>query len=986
MMRNLSFVVPIVALAVLPLRSLAATAEETEIQYLSGTGPDHPVEWDFYATAGRNARVWSKIKVPSSWEPQGFGTFDYGGALIWNDDAFGSEQGLYRYEFAVPAAWEGKTVRIVFDGAMTDTSVWINGQSAGPTHLGGFFRFEYDVSKLLHYGETKSNLLEVTVSKVSANRSINDAERAADYWAFGGIFRPVWLVATPTQFITWTAIRADADGSFSAQVHLARPVESLAEIQAQVLDSSGGPVGAPLSTHMPAGQDKVELRGHFDGVRLWTAETPNLYRVRFTLTAAQSPDGARAAPAAADAAATKDDPGETRARPGEMRPLHTVTESFGFRTLEVRPNDGVYLNGKKIVLKGVNRHCFWPETGRAVSREQSYADVRLIKEANMNAVRCSHYPPDVAFLEACDELGLYVLDELPGWQKPYNTATGRRLIGELIRRDVNHPSILFWDNGNEGGWNADNDDQFARWDPRQRPVLHPWEKHAGIDTNHYEKYASTVKLSAGPMIFMPTEFLHGLYDGGLGAGLHDYWDVMGKSPTVAGGFLWALLDEGVVRPDENGRIDTAGNGAPDGMLGPHREKEGSYFAVKEIWSPVTMRTTVDEQGRLAPGWDGVIDLENHYSFTNLDQCSFDWRLVSYGSRGGHAVNETVLGAGTERGSNILPGATGKLALQLSDGQRSPDPGNINVLRVTAKDPRGDSLWTASWTWAGSSREKGPASVGAATATAVPAAAEVRDQGATLWVRSGDLEATFSKGDGSLVRVERGEHSWTFGEKGIRLAAYIRKGRSYENHSRALRRPRMSQQTGDRGAVSVYARSDDDRFGLTWQVKPDGTITLAYDYSVEGDVDLLGIDIDYPEAGVKSKQWLGRGPYRVYRNRLEGGVVKVYDLAWNDPVPGQSWAYPEFKGYFRDWQWITLETSDGPITIDRDIGAPYLGLFAPRDGDPPMQAFPETGLAFLDVIPAIGTKFDSPDDMGPQSETPHISGLKTGTVIFHFDAP
>lgn len=957
----------VVLSSVAPVRLIAAAAEETEVQYLSGTGPDDAVEWDFYATSGHNARVWSKIKVPSCWETQGFGRFDYGATLFWNDDPFGNEQGLYRHEFSVPAAWKGKHVRLVFEGVMTDTTVWINGRPAGPAHLGGFYRFHYDVSDRLRYGESETNLLEVTVAKVSANRSINEAERVADYWVFGGIFRPVWLEARPAQFIERTAIDARADGSFRAMVHLGQPVESLAEVRIHILNTDGTPLGPPLTAMVNAGEVQAEVSGRFEGVRPWTAETPHLYRARFTLVAARSTP------------VEGSDAGESegnRARPGAMEPRHVVTERFGFRTIEVRPNDGVYLNGTKIVLKGVNRHCFWPETGRTLSREQSFADVRLIKEANMNAVRCSHYPPDPHFLEACDELGLYVIDELAGWQAAYTTATGRRLIGEMLRRDVNHPSIIFWAHGNEGGWNPENDGEFARWDPQQRPVLHPWGVHSGINTDHYEGYPSTVKLSAGPQIFMPTEFLHGLYDGGLGAGLRDYWDVMGSSPTVAGGFLWALVDEGVVRPDQDGRIDTAGNNAPDGMLGPHREKEGSFFAIREIWSPVRMTTTLNEQGRLQPGWDGVITVANHYHFTNLNQCSFDWRIVSYGAEPGPRAVETVLGAGTEPGPNVAPGATGTVTLRLSENQRSPDPTHINIVRVTAKNPAGAPVWTASWAWARQPAEP-----------VVPAdlpAPEAHDEGAVFRVRTGDLEAEFSKGDGSLLRVTRGERTWSFGG-GVRLAAYERRGGRLVDHSLTLRRPRMSQQPGEHGDISVYARSDDDRLGFTWQVQPDGRIRLAYDYTVDGDFDLLGIALAYPEADVRSKRWLGRGPYRVYRNRLEGGVLQVHELEYNDPVPGRDFIYPEFKGYFRDWFWIALETTDGPITIENDSGVPYLGVFQPRDGDPPMQAFPETGIAFLEVIPAIGTKFDPPDVLGPQSQTPHVSGVKTGVVVFHFAA-
>src|SRR6185369_16107290 len=159
---------------------------------------------------------------------------------------------------------------------------------------------------------------------------------------------------------------------------------------------------------------------------LWTAETPHLYDVTFALRTRQSV-------------------------------LHEKSERFGFRTFEVRPNDGLYLNGRKIVLKGINRHSFDSHTARTLTLAAQYADVRLIKGANMNAARMSHYPPDAAFLEVADELGLYVLDELAGWQGAYDTPTGARLIAEIVRRDVSHPSILFWDNGNEGGWNTDND-------------------------------------------------------------------------------------------------------------------------------------------------------------------------------------------------------------------------------------------------------------------------------------------------------------------------------------------------------------------------------------------------------------------------------------------------------------------------------------------------------------------------------------------------
>ena len=134
----------------------------------------------------------------------------------------------------------------------------------------------------------------------------------------------------------------------------------------------------------------------------------------------------------------------------------------------------MFVNGNRVFLKGVDRHSFLPDSGRTLSEQISRGDIDLIKEMNGNAVRSSHYPPDRHFLDACDELGLYMLDELTGWQAHYDTNIGKKLVKEMVEHDVNHPSILFWDNGNEGGFNLDLDGEYAKYDPEKRLVLHPW--------------------------------------------------------------------------------------------------------------------------------------------------------------------------------------------------------------------------------------------------------------------------------------------------------------------------------------------------------------------------------------------------------------------------------------------------------------------------------------------------------------------------------
>src|SRR5688572_12340189 len=188
-------------------------SQQTEKIYLSGEGNDDTKSWEFFCTAGMNSGKWTTIPVPSCWELQGFGKYDYGFA---KDSVRGKEKGLYKYSFNVPAAWKNKVIKIVFEGVMTDAEVKINGQLAGEMHQGAFYAFKYDITKLLKYGER--NLLEVTVAKHSANESVNNAERKADFWIFGGIFRPVWLEVLPAVHIEKIRIKGDANGNFTATI------------------------------------------------------------------------------------------------------------------------------------------------------------------------------------------------------------------------------------------------------------------------------------------------------------------------------------------------------------------------------------------------------------------------------------------------------------------------------------------------------------------------------------------------------------------------------------------------------------------------------------------------------------------------------------------------------------------------------------------------------------------------------------------------
>jgi hypothetical protein len=599
---------------------------------------------------------------------------------------------------------------------------------------------------------------------------------------------------------------------------------------------------------------------------------------------------------------------------------------------------------------------------------------------NMNAVRMSHYPPDPDFLDACDELGLYVLNELGGWHSKYDEGIGQKLVGEVVRRDVNHPSILFWDNGNEGGWNTALDGEFAKWDIQKRPVLHPQQLLSGVETMHYRSYGETQEYLRGDYIYMPTEFLHGLYDGGHGAGLYDYWELMRRHPRCAGGFLWAFADEGVARTDQNGRVDNDGNHGADGIVGPHHEKEGSFYTIREVWSPVQLPRS------LSADFDGTLAVENRYDFTNLSACKVRWELGAfYKAEDPHAGHKAIA-SGELACPSVAPREAGKLKLPLPAAWREAD-----ALYVTVKNPQGESLWTWAYTWKPSTAHFGWRVAEQPTGEAAPAL--TRTVAKTV-VAAGSLQLTFSNATGELAAVTRGGKPISL--RGLRFVAARRGNRTldgavaadapkgmnlvYKEVEAASKLTALDVRT-EGSSVVVEATYFGELRRTLWRIASNGDIRLEYAYRYDGVVELMGVALDYPEAEVKSMRLLANGPYRVWQNRLHGATLDVWASDYNDPTPGETFTYPEFKGYYSGWMWAAFKTSEGTIMLGNEAAqGSYLGVYTPRDGrDELLYKLPQTGLAILDVIPAVRNKVNATDLVGPSSQAQRVEGIKTGVV-------
>ena len=939
----------ITALLILAACHMGINAQSADVnthrQYLSGTGCDDTVLWDFKCSDGRNAGQWTKIGVPSCWELQGFGTYQYGMRFYGKatPEGIADEKGQYKHEFTLPQEWQGRQILLVFEAAFTEIHVQINGRKAGNgTYQGGFTRHTIDISDRVFFGK-KKNHLEVEVLKESTNPQVNLAERRADYWNFGGIWRPVFIISKPVQNIQRVAIDAKCDGRFMADVFLNRAVVG-SSVSVDIVDNNGKNVAQ--SPVYPIASDGTKVDFSAKGIKAWNAEQPNLYTAIFTL---------------------KDAAGKT---------IHVERQKFGFRTIEYRhqyngdKEDGVFINGQKVIFKGVNRHSFRPETGRTLSKAKNIEDVKLIKSMNMNAVRLSHYPADPEFLDACDSLGLYVECEQPGWHWAHETITGSQIVEEMVTRDVNHPSIIFWSNGNEGGFNYELEPFFHKFDPQKRVVLYPWANRNGFETKHYRSWGETAEYMRQKEIFMPTEFLHGLYDGGHGAGLKDYWELMMSNPRCAGGFLWDLMDQGVVRTDMNNIVDCMGNFGSDGIVGPHMEKEGSFYTIREIWSPIQVRF-----------WDvSSVTIKNCYDFTNLKDCHFSYRLLNMPQYGSSQVK--VVKEGRISSPDLAPGQTGKLEFGWADA---------DVIELTATDRLGREIYT----WNHKLIDKGD-NLAIDNVHKNTQTYSVNEDANLLTIVQGNRRYGFSKQNGMLMQVSISGRTISLCN-GPRFVAAKRSDRSQDgfyNHDdkEAFQKKTEYTEYADQGAFAGFTVTDSTLVAnyihgsiekVTYRFLQDGGFWMNVNYIFNGVVDLLGVSFDYPEHLVKSKTWVGKGPYRVWQNRMEGPQYGLWSNNYNDPIPGETFEYPEFKGYFSKVSWMQLNTMEGTLGIEGlDMN---VGVYTPRDGrDHILYTLPETGLSILKAIPAVRNKVNTTDLNGPSAQPYWSKGKGQISAILRFE--
>lgn len=613
--------------------------------------------------------AWDEIPVPSHWQLEGHGRPQYTNVAYpfpVDPPKVPSENptGCYRREVEVDPSWleRGSTVVLRFEGVDSAFHVYWNGNPVGYSQ-GSRLPSEFDVTKSVRVGR---NVLAVVVYQWSDGSYLEDQ----DMWWLSGIFRDVSLLWRPPAHLADVVVDAPYDcaagtGSVVVRATVAgapRRGGGLA-VETDIYDGERRIAGA--RTALEGGQATARL--DCGGVEPWSAEVPRLYEVVVSLRA---DDGAA---------------------------IEVVAVKVGFRHIERR--DGlIFVNGEAITFRGVNRHEFHPDHGRAVPLSFTVSDVIAMKRHNINAVRTAHYPPDPRFLDLCDFYGLYVIDEAdlechgfgmtadenqlsndPSWLPAFLDRLER-----MIARDRNHPSILFWSLGNESGCGSSHSamGERAREMDGSRLVHYercPEAEMADVYGSMYTDLATLAALGAKTDLDKPhllSEYGHAM---GNGPGnLKEYWDVIKSYPRLQGGFVWEWLDHGLRFPGGSrpgafayggdfGDDPNDGNFVITGLLFPDRTPSPALRELAKAQQPVDI-TLVDPAGKL--------EVSNGYDFLALSELEANWSLLD----GGVLAAQGILGplsAGPGETETVLvgplPRLEGEAVLEVSLRTRLDSP-------------------------------------------------------------------------------------------------------------------------------------------------------------------------------------------------------------------------------------------------------------------------------------------------------------------------
>jgi beta-galactosidase/beta-glucuronidase len=866
---------------------------------------------------------WDLVPVPSVWQMHGYGTPHYTNVKypFPVDPPFVPDHvvGCYRQEFTLPAVWDGRRIRLTFDGVCSAFTVWVNGEEVGFSK-GSHVPAEFDITDVARQGEINS--LAVQVHQYSDASYLEDQ----DFWRFNGIFRDVWLAALPETHIHDVDARPVLSGDFSSasleiDVTLrGGDAQLVGTVEAVLLDPDGSEVGSATLS----GGEFISGAIAVDAPKLWTSETPHCYTLLLR---------------------NVDESGAVR---------EVQRQTVGFRTVEIRDQQ-LWVNGVSIKIQGVNRHDDHPDFGWAVPLEAMERDVQLMKQHNINTVRTSHYPNDSRFYELCNRYGLFVMDETdlethgfmfagnegqisddPLWQQAYLD----RMI-RMYERDKNHPSIIMWSLGNESGYGQNQDAMYA-WlkerDPMRPIHLEEWDEREGLlgasdfASRMYPTVEEVIRQGEKdePTPYILIEYAHAM---GNGPGiLKEYWEAFRAYPRLIGGLVWEWADHGIRQYTSEGEEYFAyggdfgehphdGNFVIDGLMSPDREPHPSVIELKKVHEPIAVE--------LADASTGTIRLTNRRFFTDLSDLAVQWTLTTRGK---------VVGSGALEVSDLEAGHSWEIAID-AVAERASEPDTwLDVVAATAGQ--------TDWAPAGFEVAHCQVCVAAPVDAGIPVLA-----GGMLEVAETDVAilVTTERGDFLFDRVRGTISSWTVNGQDL-----LESGPEFDlfraptdndkyqletwkamdlRHMRPLvRSVEIVDRSGERVAIEVRAAYGAPAFSpiydLTtrYTVEGSGDVSIATEATPREDalasmanlakmagvpelqsLPRVGLTLELPGT-FGAVTWRGLGPHESYPDRKESVTYDTWSLDVEEmPYP---YVFPQDTGNREGTHWIVVAPEHG----------------------------------------------------------------------------
>lgn len=569
---------------------------------------------------------WANIKVPGNWELQGFAEPMYGGALK-------EGTGLYKTTFTISPTWKNHNVYLAFDGVQYGYDLWVNGKYAG-SFASSFNRQTFDITKFIVTDRKNDLAVKVTTRSKGWDFDTNDD------WSLSGIFRDVTLFALPGTHIKDVVVKTFVESSGAAKINIStlierakvlRPDNGL-KISCKLTDPAGKLIKEfSVSREFVSNTDTLTfpVTVQIEHPQLWNAETPTLYDLSILLTEHE-------------------------------KELQKRSLKIGIRQISIEKGI-LKLNGAPIKLRGIDHHDLSPINGKAVTEKEIRQDLELIKKANINFIRTSHYPPHHRLIELCDSMGIYVMDEVPFGFGDKNLLDSTYLsvlynrARATIWRDKNSPSVIVWSVGNENKIteNGLKTGDYVKKMDNTRPYCFPtvgsyfstikdnYPKQVDILAPHYpnpDVLSEYSDMFDRPMIV--SEYAHAL---GLDFDrMEALWEIMYKSPKLAGGAVWHFFDQGILRKSDQKvdrnkftkavwkdsvmYYDNFDDKGGDGIVYANRIPQVDYWQVRKVYSPV--KVSMDKI-IVRPGKQSIrIKTYNRFDFTNLSDIKCDWDLYA----------------------------------------------------------------------------------------------------------------------------------------------------------------------------------------------------------------------------------------------------------------------------------------------------------------------------------------------------------------------